>query len=67
MGTSQLAGNPYLNFTLLATNELFAVICTHFAFEKFGRKIPYVLSMGLAGISLLGVLFIPKCNKILMK
>ena len=54
MGTSQLAGNPYLNFT-------------HFAFEKFGRKIPYVLSMGLAGISLLGVLFIPKCNKILMK
>jgi OCT family organic cation transporter-like MFS transporter 4/5 len=65
MGANQLAGNPYLNFTLLATNELIAIICTHFAFEKFGRKIPYVINMGLGGLSLLGVLFIPKCNFII--
>lgn len=60
MGSNQLAGNPYLNFTLLATNELFAIICTHLAFNKFGRKIPYVLNMGLASLALLGVLFVPK-------
>ena len=60
MGSNQLAGDPYLNFTLLATNELFAIICTHFAFDKFGRRIPYVLNMGLAGLALLGVVFVPK-------
>lgn len=64
MATGQLAGDPYLNFTLLATNELVAIMCSHFAFNKFGRKIPYVINMSLAGVSLLLVLFIPKCKQI---
>ena len=40
--TSDLFGNPYLNFTLSVTVELLAVFLSYFAFEKIGRKKPYV-------------------------
>jgi hypothetical protein len=62
LGTGQLAGNPYLNFTLLATTELAAIVVSQFAFQKIGRKIPYVVNMGIAGLSMFLVYFIPKCK-----
>lgn len=55
-------GNPYLNFGLSVTVELIAIILSYFAFEKIGRKKPYVLCMFLSGLSLLAVLFVPKGN-----
>ena len=65
LGTGDLAGNPYLNFTLSATVELAAILCSQYTFNKYGRKIPYVLNMALAGVSLLLVIFIPKSKKLI--
>jgi len=64
LGTGELAGDPYVNFTLSATVELFAIICSQFAFNKYGRKIPYVINMAIAGLSLLLVIFVPKSNSL---
>jgi hypothetical protein len=62
LGAGDLAGDPYLNFTLLATTELVAIVCSQFAYEKIGRKIPYVISMSITSVVLLIVYFVPKCN-----
>ncbi len=56
-------GDPFLNATLLATVELIGVLCSQFAYEKIGRKIPYTVNMMIAGVTLLVVYFIPKCDK----
>jgi len=42
------------------TVELLAIILNYFAFEKFGRKIPYTTMMFLSGASLLATYFVPK-------
>jgi OCT family organic cation transporter-like MFS transporter 4/5 len=60
--TSELAGDPYLNFTLSALVEIFAIFMCHVTLDKFGRKIPYVINMLTAGIALLCVLFVPESN-----
>ncbi len=63
LGTGQLAGDPYLNFTLFATVELIAIISSEYAYKRFGRKIPYIINMTVAGAILLVVYFVPKCNQ----
>ncbi|RMZ93346.1 organic cation transporter, partial [Brachionus plicatilis] len=57
--TSELVGDPYLNFGLSIFVELAAILVTHVTLERFGRKIPYAINMALTGISLLSVIFIP--------
>ncbi|RMZ97216.1 organic cation transporter isoform X1, partial [Brachionus plicatilis] len=58
--TSDLAGDPYLNFGLSALVELVAILTSHFVLERFGRKIPYSMMMATTGICFISVLFIPK-------
>ncbi|RNA07782.1 organic cation transporter [Brachionus plicatilis] len=57
--TSDLVGDPYLNFGLSALVEFIAVLVSHVALERFGRKIPYAINMTLTGISLISVMFVP--------
>jgi OCT family organic cation transporter-like MFS transporter 4/5 len=57
--TTELVGNPYVNFTLSAVVELFAVAISHYTLEKFGRKVPYAINMVLSGVSLLLIQFVP--------
>ena len=60
--TSELFGNPYLNLTLSFSVELAAIIMCQLTLERYGRKIPYVINMVLAGTSLLLIQFIPNSN-----
>jgi Na+/melibiose symporter-like transporter len=60
--TSDLSGNPYLNFSLSAFVELLSVIMCQLTLERFGRKRPYCIAMLLSGLSLLCVMFIPASN-----
>jgi OCT family organic cation transporter-like MFS transporter 4/5 len=48
--TSELAGDPYLNFTLSAAVEIIAITCCHLTLDRFGRKKPYAINMILSGI-----------------
>lgn len=57
--TSDLAGNPYLNFGLSATVEMLGVLACHFFLNRFGRKIPYTINMAVSGLALLAVMFVP--------
>lgn len=57
--TSELAGNPYLNFGLSAVAEMLGVIGCHLFLDRFGRKIPYTINMTLSGLALLAVMFVP--------
>ncbi|RNA13309.1 organic cation transporter [Brachionus plicatilis] len=57
--TSDLVGDPYFNFGLSIIVELIAIIVTHFTLERYGRKVPYSITMVLTGASLLCVLFVP--------
>lgn len=61
--TSDLFGDPYMNFTLSVTVELVASFVAQIIFDKLGRKVPYVLSLSGSGLALLSLLFIPKGNK----
>jgi Na+/melibiose symporter-like transporter len=54
-----LAGDPYLNFTISAVVELIAMFICDVTLTKFGRKIPYVLNMAIAGVALTSIMFIP--------
>lgn len=58
--TSDLAGDPYLNFGLSALVELVAILASHYVLERFGRKIPYSIMMATTGLCFISVLFIPK-------
>lgn len=64
-----LAGDPYLNFVYSSLIELGGIITSHFALEKYGRKIPYSICLFLAGVSLLCIQFVPtsieKKNKLI--
>ena len=63
---SDLAGDPYLNFFFSALVELFAISMSHYTLEKFGRKIPYTMSMVLTGSALLFIKFVPTDYPILV-
>ena len=58
--TTELAGDPYLNFTLSVVVEFVAILTSQFVYERFGRKKPYVINMSLIGIALLAIMFVPK-------
>lgn len=60
--TGELAGDPYLNFTLSFLLELCAILVSHYTLDHFGRKKPYVINMAMSGISLLLVFLVPTSN-----
>jgi hypothetical protein len=51
-----------VNATLLATAELLGALCGQYAYEKIGRKTPYIISMCLSGVILFTVYFLPECK-----
>ena len=57
--TSDLAGDPYLNFTLSVVVEFAAILTCQLTLERFGRKMPYSINMAITGISLMLIQFIP--------
>ena len=57
--TTELIGDPYLNFFLSILVEFVAILGCQFTLERFGRKVPYSINMTLAGLSLLCVQFVP--------
>ena len=59
LNTSDLAGNPFSNFAISISLELIAGVACQFAFEKFGRKLPCMVGMGIAGVALIATGFIP--------
>jgi MFS transporter, OCT family, solute carrier family 22 (organic cation transporter), member 4/5 len=60
--TTELIGDPYLNFFLSIVVEFVAILACQFTLERFGRKIPYSINMALAGAALLCVQFTPESN-----
>lgn len=57
--TSDLAGDPFLNFTLSVVVEFIAILTCQLTLERFGRKMPYSINMALTGVSLMLIQFIP--------
>jgi hypothetical protein len=62
LGAGQLAGDPFVNATLLATAELIGVLFGQYAYERIGRKIPLIISMSSSGVVLFATFFIPECK-----
>ncbi len=60
--TADLAGDPYLNFTLSAIVEIISMFICDVILTKFGRKIPYIANMIIAGLALISIMFVPTCN-----
>lgn len=60
--TTELIGDPYLNFFLSILVEFVAILACQFTLERFGRKVPYSINMALAGAALLCVQFAPESN-----
>ncbi len=60
MKSNDLGANPYMTFAISATVELIAIVITHQVLERFGRKVPYGISMFIAGLSCLTIVFIRK-------
>ena len=57
--TTDLVGDPFLNFFLSVVVEFIAILACQFTLEKFGRKKPYAINMALSGLALLLVQFVP--------
>ncbi|RNA07109.1 organic cation transporter -like, partial [Brachionus plicatilis] len=57
--TEKFAGNPYLNFIVSTILELFALILILLTTERFGRKVPFTISLGLTGLSFLIIPILP--------
>ena len=64
--TSDLFGSPYSNFVISATVELVGTIIGQMVYDRYGRKIPYALSLTCSGLALLSFLFIPKGKKYIL-
>ena len=60
LSTSDLGGNPYINFLISAAVEIPANLLVLLVLNRFGRKIPLCLFMLLAGVTLLATGFIAK-------
>lgn len=55
--SNDLGVNPYLSFTISACLELLADLLAYLLIGKFGRKIPFIISLMLAGISCSSIIF----------
>lgn len=58
--SNDLGLNPYLTFAISAFVEIIAYIIAHAVLDIFGRKAPYVISLGLAGVSCFSIGFVCK-------
>ena len=59
--SSDLGLNPYLTFAISAFSEIVAYLISHAVLDIFGRKLPYVISLGMAGIACFSVGYVCKC------
>ena len=60
--TGDLAGNPYINFALSNIVELIAIVLLQLSMERYGRKIPYCLSISTASLAFFAIQLYPKRN-----
>jgi len=60
LSTSDLGGNPYINFLISAAVEIPANLLVLLVLNRFGRKIPLCVFMLVAGVTLLATGFIEK-------
>ena len=60
LNTSDLAGNPFLNYAISISLELIAGIACQFIFSKFGCKKPCIFGLLLTGVSLISTAATPQ-------
>lgn len=63
LNIGDLAGNFYFNFFVSGAVEIPAYVFTWLVLAKFGRRWPYVGSMGMAGVSLMCSQAVPHGKK----
>lgn len=59
LGSSDLAGNPFINLALAGLVELPALILMYFTLDRFGRRVIQTGSLALSGVACLLVPAIP--------
>lgn len=57
--TEKFDGDPYLNFSISIILELFALILIQLTTDRFGRKLPYSISLWFTALSFLIIPFLP--------
>lgn len=60
LNTGNLGGSAYLNFVISGVVELPAHLLNMLLLDRIGRRIPLAVFLGLGGVSLLSIIFIPK-------
>lgn len=60
--TSDLFGDPYMNFLISSTVELVGTVIGQLMYGRFGRKNAYAASLTGSSLALLSLLFIPRGN-----
>lgn len=60
LNTSNLGGNPYLNFVISGAVELPGLALATILLDRVGRRIPLSAFLGLGGLCLVSTIFIPK-------
>lgn len=65
LNMGQLTGgaNIYLNFTLGGLLEIPAYLAALLILQRWGRRVPYFVSMLLCGISLISIMLIPRSDE----
>ena len=53
--SNDLGVNPYLGFGISALVELIAIIIIYFIINIYGRKLPYIICLLIAGISCIAI------------
>lgn len=60
LNTSNLGGNPYLNFVISGAVELPGLALATILLDRVGRRIPLSAFLGLGGLFLVATIFVPK-------
>ncbi|KAI8483011.1 hypothetical protein Bbelb_393110 [Branchiostoma belcheri] len=60
LGTSDLAGDDYVNFFLSGVVEVPGYLSSCVVIERFGRRVPHMLYMVVGGVACVAAAFIPK-------
>ncbi|MPC31771.1 Organic cation transporter protein [Portunus trituberculatus] len=60
LSTSNLGGNPYLNFVISGAVELPGLALATILLDRVGRRIPLAAFLGLGGLCLVSTIFVPK-------